>query len=231
MSENKTKKRGFFTELMFNNPVFGLYLGICSTLALSTNITNALGMGVSVIIVLTCSNIIISLIAPLTPDDIHIPVYIVVIATLVTIVSMVLHAYAPQLYSSMGAFLDLIVVNCIILGRAEAYACNHNVLESAKDGLMMGLSYTMSLLAMSLIRQFFGTGGLSFTNVFTGNEVFNFTIIPEGFEIPVLTTQTGAFLTFACLAATVAAFKAKVTKKEAAEAKATAQESKVKEAA
>lgn len=218
MSEKKTKN-SFGSELILNNPVFGLYLGICSTLAISTNISNAIGMGIAVICVLTVSNIVISLIAPITPDEIHIPVYIVVIATLVTIVSMLMHAYTPTLFSALGAFLDLIVVNCIILGRAEAYACNHNVAESAMDGLKMGLSYTLSLLAMSFIRQLLGTGCMSFTNPLTSAEVFNFRLIPAGFEIPVFTTQTGAFMTFAVLAALVTAYKNNVSEKEKKEAK------------
>ena len=218
MSEKKTKN-SFGSELILNNPVFGLYLGICSTLAISTNISNAIGMGIAVICVLTVSNIVISLIAPITPDEIHIPVYIVVIATLVTIVSMLMHAYTPTLVSALGAFLDLIVVNCIILGRAEAYACNHNVAESAMDGLKMGLSYTLSLLAMSFIRQLLGTGCMSFTNPLTSAEVFNVRLIPAGFEIPVFTTQTGAFMTFAVLAALVTAYKNNVSEKEKKEAK------------
>ena len=218
MSEKKTKN-SFGSELILNNPVFGLYLGICSTLAISTNISNAIGMGIAVICVLTVSNIVISLIAPITPDEIHIPVYIVVIATLVTIVSMLMHAYTPTLFSALGAFLDLIVVNCIILGRAEAYACNHNVAESAMDGLKKGLSYTLSLLAMSFIRQLLGTGCMSFTNPLTSAEVFNVRLIPAGFEIPVFTTQTGAFMTFAVLAALVTAYKNNVSEKEKKEAK------------
>ena len=218
MSEKKTKN-SFGSELILNNPVFGLYLGICSTLAISTNISNAIGMGIAVICVLTVSNIVISLIAPITPDEIHIPVYIVVIATLVTIVSMLMHAYTPTLFSALGAFLDLIVVNCIILGRAEAYACNHNVAESAMDGLKMGLSYTLSLLAMSFIRQLLGTGCMSFTNPLTSAEVFNVRLIPAGFDIPVFTTQTGAFMTFAVLAALVTAYKNNVSEKEKKEAK------------
>ena len=218
MSEKKTKN-SFGSELILNNPVFGLYLGICSTLAISTNISNAIGMGIAVICVLTVSNIVISLIAPITPDEIHIPVYIVVIATLVTIVSMLMHAYTPTLFSALGAFLDLIVVNCIILGRAEAYACNHNVAESAMDGLKMGLSYTLSLLAMSFIRQLLGTVCMSFTNPLTSAEVFNVRLIPAGFEIPVFTTQTGAFMTFAVLAALVTAYKNNVSEKEKKEAK------------
>ena len=218
MSEKKTKN-SFGSELILNNPVFGLYLGICSTLAISTNISNAIGMGIAVICVLTVSNIVISLIAPITPDEIHIPVYIVVIATLVTIVSMLMHAYTPTLFSALGAFLDLIVVNCIILGRAEAYACNHNVAESAMDGLKMGLSYTLSLLAMSFIRQLLGTGCMSFTNPLTSAEVFNVRLIPAGFEIPVFTTQTGAFMTFAVLAALVTAYTNNVSEKDKKEAK------------
>ena len=222
MSESNEKKRGFWSEMIYNNPVFGLYLGICSTLAITTTLNNALGMGVAVIVVLTISNIVISLIAPLTPDEIHIPVYIVVIATLVTLVGMLMQAYTPELYTTLGTFIDLIVVNCIILGRAEAYACSHNVAESARDGLMMGLSYTFSLLAMSLIRQILGGGVIELSNPMTNQLIFSLRLIPEGFEIPVFTTQTGAFLTFAILAALVSAYKLNNEKKEAAAAKAKA---------
>ncbi len=217
MSENNEKK-GFFSEMIFNNPVFGLYLGICSTLAITTSLNNAIGMGVAVIVVLVLSNIAVSLIAPLTPDEIHIPVYIVIIATLVTLVGMLMQAYTPELFSALGAFIDLIVVNCIILGRAEAYACKNGVAASARDGLMMGLSYTFSLLAMSLIRQLLGTGILSFSNPMSGSEIFSIRLIPQGFEIPVFKTQTGAFLTFAVLAAAVDAIKLNSEAKEKAKA-------------
>jgi electron transport complex protein RnfE len=222
MSESNGKKRGFWSEMIFNNPVFGLYLGICSTLAITTTINNAIGMGIAVIFVLVLSNVVISLIAPLTPDEIHIPVYIVVIASLVTIVGMLMQAFTPQLYSTLGTFIDLIVVNCIILGRAEAYACCHNAADSARDGLMMGLSYTFSLLAMSLIRQVLGSGVLELSNPMNNQLIFSLRLIPEGFEIPVFTTQTGAFLTFAVLAAAVSAVKLNEEKKEAAAAKAKA---------
>ena len=229
MSESK-KKRGFWSEMIYNNPVFGLYLGICSTLAITTTLNNAIGMGIAVIVVLTISNIVISLIAPLTPDEIHIPVYIVVIATLVTVVGMLMQAFTPELYSTLGTFIDLIVVNCIILGRAEAFACSNSVSDSARDGIMMGLSYTFSLLAMSLIRQVLGTGLLEFSTPATNQTIFLLRLIPAGFEIPVFTTQTGAFLTFALLAAGVAAIKnndekkaAEAEKAKAAAAKAAAQ--------
>ncbi|NLH63070.1 MAG: electron transport complex subunit RsxE [Erysipelotrichaceae bacterium] len=215
MSENNEKKPSFFSKLITENPVFGLYLGICSTLAISTSVNNAIGMGVGVIVVLVLSNIVISMIAKITPDDIHIPVYIVVIATLVTILEMFMHAYTPDLYTALGAFLSLIVVNCIILGRAEAFACNHSVGESALDGLQMGLAYTCSLLCMSLIRQIIGTGVLSLANPFTNAVIFSWRIIPESYTIPFMTGETGAFFTFACLAAAVAVYKESVAQKSA----------------
>jgi electron transport complex protein RnfE len=216
MSEKK--KNSFGKNLILNNPVFSLYLGICSTLAISTSLNNALGMGIAVTVVLVLSNILVSLVAKITPDDVHIPVYIVIIATLVTIVEMFMHAYTADLYASLGAFLDLIVVNCIILGRAEAFACKNPVGASALDGFEMGIAYTLSLLAMSLIRQILGTGVLSMTNPFTNATIFSVRILPEGAEINLLTTQAGAFFTFAALAALVAIYKDaqnKPAKKEA----------------
>lgn len=203
MSQNK-EKRILKDELIFNNPVFGMYLGICSVLAITNNINNALGMGVSVIVVLVLSNVLVSLIARITPEEIHIPVYIIIIASLVSVVGMVMHAYTPELYSALGTFIDLIVVNCIILGRAEAYACKHNVLDSLVDGLIMGLAYTLAVFAMAFIRQILGTGVLSLSNPFNDVELFAIRLIPAGFEIPVFTSQTGSFLTFAMLAAWVA---------------------------
>ncbi|MBR2824808.1 MAG: electron transport complex subunit RsxE [Solobacterium sp.] len=219
MSEKK-QKRSFVSEMLYNNPVFGLYLGICSSLAITTTLNNAIGMGIAVIVVLVLSNIVVSLLAPITPDEIHIPVYIVIIASLVTIVGMLMQAFTPQLFSALGAFIDLIVVNCIILGRAEAYASKNNVLDSAKDGLMMGLSYTFSLIAMSFIRQLLGTGVLSMSNPMTNAEIFSLRLIPEGYEIGIFTQQTGAFLTFAILAAAVTAYKNANDKKEVAKQKA-----------
>ena len=211
MSENKEKKLGFGSQLIIENPVFGLYLGICSTLAISTNINNAIGMGIAVTTVLILSNILVSSVRNITPDDIHIPVYIVIIATLVTIVEMTMQAFTPDLYGALGEFIALIVVNCIILGRAEAYASLNPVGASAKDGLMMGISYTVSLFVMSLIRQILGTGVLSLSNPLTGAEIFAVRLIPESFVLSFMTTQTGAFLTFAVLAAACAAYKNKVT--------------------
>lgn len=202
---------GFLRE----NPVFGLYLGICSVLAIPTSLNNALGMGVAFMCVLIMSNIIISLIRNIIPNEIRIPVYIVIIATLVTIIEMLIHAFSPSLYSALGAFINLIVVNCIILGRAEAFASKNGVFDSALDGIGMGLGYTASLVAISVIRQILGTGVLSLSNPFTNAEIFNIQIIPVGFEISLFTSPTGAFLTFAVLAAALAAYNGRKNKKEA----------------
>ncbi|MEA4874728.1 electron transport complex subunit E [Anaerorhabdus sp.] len=202
MNRMKNFTAGFLRE----NPVFGLYLGLCSVLAISTTLNNAIGMGVAVIVVLVMSNVIISILRNVIPNEIRIPVYIVIIATLVTIIEMLIHAFAPSLYTALGAFINLIVVNCIILGRAEAFASKNGVFDSALDGLGMGLGYTASLVAIAAIRQLLGTGGLSFANPFTNQMIFEFQIIPAGFEIPLFTTATGAFITFALLAAALAAY-------------------------
>ena len=214
MSEKKEKKNGLFIRLLIENPVFGLYLGICSALAITTNINNAIGMGLAVTVVLTLSNILVSLIRNMTPADIHIPVYIVIIATLVTIVGMLIQAYTPSLYTALGAFIDLIVVNCIILGRAEAFASMNPVVPSIFDGLTMGASYTLSILAMSFVRQILGTGMISWTNPFTNAEVFAIRLIPEGFELPFFKEQFGAFITFACLATAISVLKTRAEEKE-----------------
>lgn len=199
----------FGLNLLKENPVFGLYLGICSTLAISNNINNALGMGVAVILILTASNILISSLRKIIPDEIRIPVYIVIVATLVKSIELLIKAYAPSLDAALGVFIPLIVVNCIILGRAEAFASKNGVVASMLDGLNMGLAYTLSLLAISGIRQFLSSGGLSLENPFSGSTIFSFTIIPSAYTIPIFNDSIGAFLTFAFLAAGVAAIRNK----------------------
>lgn len=194
-------------SLLKENPVFGLYLGICSTLAITINLNNALGMGVSVIAILTVSNIFISAIRKITPDEIRIPVYIVVIATLVKAVELLIRAFAPALDAALGVFIPLIVVNCIILGRAEAFASKNGVVSSALDGLNMGIAYTLSLVVMSLIRQILATGIVNFSNPFTNVEIFSINLIPSQYIIPIFSGPIGAFLTFALLAAGVSAIR------------------------
>lgn len=185
-----------------DNPVFGLFLGMCSTLAISTSLNNALGMGLSVTFVLILSNVIISAMRKIVPDEIRIPVYIVVIATLVSILQMFLHAYMPELYSSLGAFLSLIVVNCIILGRAEAFASKNPIGPSAIDGLGMGLGYTFALLLVSVVRELLGTWGLAFYNPLNAEQmIFEFTLPGADHAISLFQGSVGAFLTFAVFAA------------------------------
>lgn len=211
-----SKFASFKNGLLKENPVFSLFLGICSALAITTTVDNAIGMGIAVIFVLIMSNVIISLLRNIIPDEVHIPVYIVVIATLVKIVQMVIQAYAPALNSSLGVFIPLIVVNCIILGRAEAYACDHNPMDAALDGLGMGCGYTLSVLAMSFIREVISTGGFKISNPLNTAQVFvNVSIIPEKFTVSMFNSPVGAFLTFACLAALVAWYKDRAAKKEA----------------
>lgn len=210
----------FKAGLIKDNPVFSLFLGICSTLAITTSVNNAIGMGVSVIIVLIMSNVIISCVRKITPDEIRIPVYIVIIATLVKIIQMLIQAYAPSLNTSLGVFIPLIVVNCIILGRAEAFASKNGVLDSALDGLGMGLGYTLAVLAMSFIRELISTGGIKVVNPFNEAQVWlNLHIIPEDFTVSIFGSSVGAFITFAVLAAAVGAYKQHVTAKEEASAK------------
>ncbi|MCD8574117.1 MAG: electron transport complex subunit E [Erysipelotrichaceae bacterium] len=193
--------------LVKENPVFALYLGLCSVLAVSNTISNALGMSVAVIMVLTVSNVIISALRKIIPSEIRIPVYIVVIATLVKIVEMLMQAYTPELYTALGVFIPLIVVNCIILGRAEAFASKNSVGASAIDGIGMGLGYTAGIFMLAAIRQLFATGALSLINPFNQAVIFDITIIPTQFTIPLFAQPAGAFITFAVLAALLEVYK------------------------
>ncbi|HPN41059.1 MAG TPA: electron transport complex subunit E [Candidatus Cloacimonadota bacterium] len=140
------------------NPIFVIVLGMCPTLAVSTSVDNALGMGAAATFVLICSNIMISLIKGIVPSQIRIPIYIVVIAAFVSIVDMVMAAFLPDLHKALGLFIPLIVVNCIILGRAEAFASKNNVITSAADGLGMGAGFTLSLVVVATIRELLGSG-------------------------------------------------------------------------
>jgi electron transport complex protein RnfE len=140
------------------NPIFVIVLGMCPTLAVTTSVDNGLGMGMAATFVLICSNIIISLIKNITPEKIRIPIYIVVIAAFVSIVDMAMAAYVPGLHKALGLFIPLIVVNCIILGRAEAFASKNSMLDSLADGIGMGLGFTLSLVVVASIREILGSG-------------------------------------------------------------------------
>lgn len=160
----KESKKGFWKELakgiIISNPVFILALGLCPTLAITNTVTNALGMSAGVIFVLLCANIIIAALRKTIPPLVRIPVFIVVIATFVTILSLVFEAYIPPLYESLGIYLPLIVVNCIILGRAEVFASKNPIIPSIADALGIGLGFTVALIIISFIREILGTGAL-----------------------------------------------------------------------
>ncbi|MBU1912946.1 MAG: electron transport complex subunit E [Candidatus Omnitrophica bacterium] len=152
--------REFFKGIGSENPIFRLILGLCPALAVSTSVVNGLGMGIAATFVLLGSNIIISLVRKSIPDQIRIPCFIVIIATFVTIVELMMKAYAPELSKSLGIFVPLIVVNCMVLGRAEAFACREGVLASTLDALGMGVGFTLALLLISAIRELLGNGTL-----------------------------------------------------------------------
>jgi Na+-translocating ferredoxin:NAD+ oxidoreductase subunit E len=170
----------FVKGIIKENPTFVLALGLCPTLAVSISLSNGLGMGIAATFVLICSNIIISSIRNFIPDKIRIPCFIVVIATFVTITELIMKAYSPALDRALGLYVPLIVVNCIILGRAEAYACKNSALDSLSDGLGMGVGFTLALLLISGIREFLGAGKLMNFIVIKGFEPALIFAMPAG---------------------------------------------------
>lgn len=165
------------------NPTFVLVLGMCPTLATTTSAINGLEMGLATMFVLILSNIFISLIAPVVPDKVHIPVYIVVIATFVTVLQLAMQAYVPSVYATLGLFIPLIVVNCIVLGRAEAFACKNGVWASALDGIGIGLGFTLSLTVIGLIREILGSGSAFGFKFIAGDGMLAFIMAPGAFMV------------------------------------------------
>lgn len=179
MSSNKLNifTKGFLKE----NPTFVLLLGMCPTLATTTSAINGLSMGLATLFVLMLSNIAISAIAPVVPDKVHIPVYIVVIATFVTILQFAMQAYTPAMYATLGLFIPLIVVNCIVLGRAEAFANKNGILDSALDGLGIGLGFTLSLTVLGIVREILGSGSIFGFKFISGDGMLAFVMAPGAF--------------------------------------------------
>jgi electron transport complex protein RnfE len=179
MSSNKLNifTKGFLKE----NPTFVLLLGMCPTLATTTSAINGLSMGLATLFVLVLSNIAISAIAPVVPDKVHIPVYIVVIATFVTILQFAMQAYTPAMYATLGLFIPLIVVNCIVLGRAEAFASKNGILDSALDGLGIGLGFTLSLTVLGIVREILGSGSIFGFKFISGDGMLAFVMAPGAF--------------------------------------------------
>ena len=172
------------------NPTFVLMLGMCPTLGTTTSAINGMSMGLATMFVLICSNITISAVRNLIPDKVHIPAYIVIIATFVTIVQLCMEAYLPSLYESLGLFIPLIVVNCIVLGRAEAFAAKNGVFDSALDGLGIGLGFTLALTLLGAVRELLGSG-----------KIFDIAVFPEDYGMILFILAPGAFITLGLLIA------------------------------
>ena len=194
-----------YNGIIKENPTFVLMLGMCPTLAVTSSALNGLGMGVATMAVLIMSNLLISLLRKVIPNGVRVPVYIIIIASFVTIVEMLMHAYVTPLYNSLGIFIPLIVVNCIILGRAESYASKNNVLLSIFDGIGVGLGFTVGLTAIGIVRELLGSGC-----------VFGLRVLPESYEpISIFILAPGAFFVLSILCAVMN----KVTKGKKKEAK------------
>ena len=179
-----------YNGIIKENPTFVLLLGMCPTLAITTSASNGIGMGLTTTVVLMFSNLFISLLRKIIPDKVRIPAFIVVVAGFVTIVQLLLEAYIPSLNESLGIYIPLIVVNCIILGRAEAYAYKNKPIASFFDGIGMGLGFTIAITILGMVREFFGAGTF-----------FGLRVIPEEYNITILVLAPGAFFVLACLVA------------------------------
>ena len=191
MNEKPSKWKVFTAGIIRENPVLRLVLGCCSALAVTTTVSGAVGMGLAMTFVLVCSNIVISALRKVIPAKVHLPCYIVIIATFVTVVQMVLQAFIPDLYKALGVYLALIVVNCIILGRAEMFACKNNVVDSALDGVGMGIGYTLTVVLMATIREVLGSGTW-----------LGFQVLPDSIaRISIMTQAPGAFFCYGVLMA------------------------------
>ena len=191
-------KKQFEEGLLSKNPVFVQLLGMCSTLAITTSLFNGIGMGLSVTLILICSNVLISALRKFIPSQIRIAAYIVIIAGFVTIVDLMLQAFLPDLAESLGVFIPLIVVNCIILGRAEAFASKNTVLASLLDGLFQGIGYTVALVAMCVIRELLGSGTIG-GGILNGGAGIQ--ILGEGYPAMMMVMPVGGFLTLGFLVA------------------------------
>ena len=209
MRDNKKSLRGVFVNGILNeNPIFRLVLGVCPTLAATTSATNGVGMGLAATFVLLGSNIVISMLRNIIPDKVRIPAYIVVISTFVTVVQMLIQAFVPALYDALGLFIPLIVVNCIILARAEAFAGKNPVLVSAADGLGMGMGFTAALILIGTVREILGSG-----------TIFGINVLGAGFEPMLLAVMApGGFIFFGLILGIVNWISEKISARKGAKA-------------
>lgn len=226
--ENKSKHReSFLSGIIKNNPLFISVLGTCPALAVTTSLESAFGMGLLFTFVLLCSNIIISLLRKLIPDIIHTPCYIVVIAAFVTITKMLAEAFLKELYTSLGVFLSLLVVNCIVLGRAEAFANKNTVLDSTLDALGNGIGYTLAICIIGIIREVLGKGYIAFGLIFTflprvDIPILNYsTVIDNGVDLSmnIFQSSAGGFIVMAIVLAVIMAIENSKANKKKVDAK------------
>ena len=216
MAKEKSKNlNNFLKGIIAENPLFVSILGTCPALATTKSLEAAIGMGFLFTIVLVCSSVLVSLLRKLIAEEIRTPAYIVIIATFVTIVKMLANAYLPELYSTLGVFISLIVVNCIVLGRAEAYASKNTVKDSLIDALGMGVGYTLAIMSMAIFREFLGTGGFSFGVIFTFIPEVSWLPL-EQFAINIFQMPAGAFIVFGVILAVLAFIKNRKAEKQAA---------------
>lgn len=231
MDKNKVSyKKTILAGIISENPVFVSLLGMCSTLATTKSLEAALGMGILVLLTLIGSNVLISLLRNIIPQEAKIPCYIVIIATFVTIIKMLCQAFVPALYSGLGVFISLIVVNCIILGRAEAFASKNGPLASFMDAIGTGIGFTMALCIIAIIREILGTGAITIGEYFPLPNKIIIHIFPESIAISLFTLPAGGFLTLGCVLAFIAWRKNKKDEKKKALEKARIEELKAKKA-
>lgn len=202
------KNKTIFKENIFTkNPIFILLLGMCPSLAITTSIDNAIGMMIAVTLVLMCSNLIVSLLRKIIPTEIRLPIFIIIIATFVTCVTMLAEAFTYELYESLGVFLPLITVNCIVLGRAESFASKNSPLKSLLDGLATGIGFGLALICIAFFRELLGTGNIVLHSLFDNKEYFNLMNLiglekySENIKISLFATGAGAFLVLGLLIA------------------------------
>lgn len=214
MSEKKGELGKILTAGIFKeNPIFIMFLGLCPVLGVTTTLENSIGLGGSLAVVLILSNFVISLIRKIVPGEVRIPVYIVIIASITTVIMMFMNAYMPDLYDSLGVFLPLVAVNCIILGRAESFASKNNAGRSILDAVGSGIGFFIGICLVGFTREFLGTGG-----------IFGVQIFPSEFAIGVFTTPPGSFLVLGLLAAIITAISTSSKAKKEAKAKLAAAE-------
>lgn len=211
-----SKKDNFLKGFIKENPIFVFLLGMCPALAVTTYVETALGMGFLVIFVLACSNVVISLLKNVIPDEIRIPAYIVIIASFVTIVQMLTNAYAPALATSLGVFIPLIAVNCIILGRAESFASKNNVIDSLIDGIGMGLGFTFAITVIAFFREILATGAIAYGVYLPIPFSGEFRLFPEMYGAKFFGMPGGSFLVLGTILAIIAFIKVYSQKKKEA---------------